>query len=372
MSVFEITATDGGARTARLRLPHGELATPAFMPVGSQASVKAMRQEEIEQIGYRLILANTYHLYLRPGVDIIEQFGGLHRFMAWDGNILTDSGGYQIFSLSNLRKISDDGVHFRSHIDGSSHYFTPERIVDIQTVLASDIMMPLDVCTPHGISEQEACEALRITTSWAGRSYRHWQTASRDESSRLMFGIAQGNFYHALRQEAIERITEFDWPGYALGGLSVGEPLELFCEMVAHCGPLLPTDRPRYVMGIGTPEYILAAVEAGIDMFDCVYPTRIARNATVLSRDGPITFRNLPYADQERPIDDECDCSVCRRYSLGYLRHLYKGGEILAPILATHHNLAFMQDFIRNIHTAIEERRFTTFKRAFLQRYNHE
>ena len=371
MHPFEITASDGEARAAVLKLPHGTILTPVFMPVGSQASVKAMRQEDIEQLGYRLLLANAYHLYLRPGVKVVGQFGGLHRFMAWNGNILTDSGGYQIFSLPTFRKVSDEGVRFRSHIDGSSHSFTPEAIVDIQAIFGSDIMMPLDICSPYNISEQETHTALRITGEWAARSARHWHIQRRERPIGSLFGIVQGGFYPALRAEAIAQITQLDLPGYALGGLSVGEPLETFCEMVALCGPELPASRPRYVMGIGTPEYILAAVEAGIDMFDCVYPTRIGRNATVLSRDGLLTFRNLPFAEMDQPIDPHCGCSVCRRYSLGYLRHLYKSGEILAAILATYHNLAFMGEFMQDIRRAIAEGRFASFKRSFLQRYQH-
>ncbi len=365
---FKITDRDGKARAAFLSLDHGPVETPAFMPVGTNATVKAVRVDDLEDMGVRLILSNAYHLYLRPGVEVIKAAGGLHSFMGWKHNILTDSGGFQVFSLASLQKLTEDGVWFRSHIDGSAHTLTPEKIVEIQCVLGSDIMMPLDICTPAGVSYDEAEEAAQRTNRWAARSLSTWQELAKLQRGEL-FAIVQGNFYKDLREKSAGELTSMDFPGYALGGLSVGEGLEKFRELLAFGACLLPENKPRYVMGIGTPEYVLEAVENGIDLFDCVYPTRIARNALALTRQGPLSLRWEKNRLDQDPIDPECECGTCRRYSRSYLRHLFKAKEILASVLTTHHNLTFMENLIGNIRGAIERGDFHRFKEAFIKRY---
>jgi len=357
------------ARTGILSLPHGDVRTPVFMPVGTAGSVKAILHSELEQMGIRLILGNTYHLYLRPGMDVIGSFGGLHRFSSWNHNILTDSGGFQIFSLAPFRKIRMEGVSFRSHIDGSSHNLTPEDIVSIQRTIGSDILMPLDVCTPPGTEYRKALEASEITTNWARRSREPWRT-THGEGRGVLFGIAQGNFFKELRERSMEEILSLDLPGIAIGGLSVGEPTGMFEEFLAHSAAMLPEDKPRYLMGIGTPEYILMAVENGIDLFDCVLPTRIARNGAVFTRDGLIAMKRERFKSDHEPIDPGCSCHACRNYSRAYLRHLFKANEILGPMLATIHNLYFLHDFVNRIRKSIEEDRFTGFRDDFLRRYS--
>lgn len=365
---FTITArnADTKARCGTLLLSHGPVQTPAFMPVGTNATVKAVRTEDLSTLGVRMILSNTYHLYLRPGIDVIERVGGLHRFMAWDRNILTDSGGYQVFSLAPFRSIDPEGVTFRSHVDGSSHRLTPERVMAIQGVLGSDIVMPLDVCTPPDISREEALKAVEMTTRWAERSKSAWD---RTAPKAVLFGIVQGNFYRDLRERSARELQNVDFPGYAIGGLSVGEAKPVFLSFLSHTSRHLPDDKPRYLMGIGTPDYILEAVDRGIDLFDCVYPTRTARNALVFTRDGPVSLKKKENRYDEGPIDPECSCRTCRRYSRAYLRHLYKSREILAPMLTTFHNLAFIQDLIGQIRFSIREGTFKDFMDHFLSRY---
>jgi queuine tRNA-ribosyltransferase len=339
------------------------------MPVGTNATVKAMRNSDLESIGARLILGNTYHLYLRPGRDVIEKAGGLHAFMGWKHNILTDSGGYQVFSLSAFRTVDDDGVTFRSHIDGSEHRLTPADVVDIQGVLGSDVLMPLDECTAPGTTREEAARAVRRTTAWLEASARRWRRAP---GKGELFGIMQGNFYPDLREQSAAEISALDLPGYAIGGLSVGEEFAVFRDLLRHAAALLPGEKPRYLMGIGTPRYILEAVEAGIDLFDCVYPTRTARNAQVLTRDGPLSLRNEKYRTDFGPIQEDCPCPTCRGHSRAYLRHLFKAREIEAAVLATCHNLSFIQGLVRDSRAAVEAGAFAAFKERFLARYEKE
>ena len=367
---FSILCKDpcSGARTGMLTLAHGLVETPCFMPVGTHATVKAMRTRDLEQIGVGLILANAYHLFLRPGREVIEKAGGLHCFMGWPHNILTDSGGFQIFSLAPLCKIEDEGVHFRSHVDGSAHHLSPEDVVEFETVLGSDVLMPLDVCTAPGIPRIEAEEAARRTTEWLARSKRKWM-ASAVAGKNELFGIMQGNFYRDLRAASAKGIVDLDLPGYAIGGLSVGEEFKVFQEFLHYSAGLLPIEKPRYLMGIGTPEYILEAVEAGIDLFDCVFPTRTARNALVFTRDGPLSIRNEGNRLDFRPIDEDCLCDTCQNHSRSYLRHLFKSREILAAMLATVHNLAFIQALVQGIRASILRGSFPSYKREFLARY---
>ena len=365
---YSVGCRDPGcaARTGTLGLAHGAVETPVFMPVGTNATVKAASCEVLEELGVELILANAYHLYLRPGAEVIREAGGLHAFMGWRRNILTDSGGYQVFSLASLRRLSEEGVDFRSHLDGSSRHLSPEEVVEFQLLLGSDVLMPLDICTPPGIGEEEAREALERTARWAGRSLRAWGAAGR---KGLLFGIVQGNFYERLRLASAERTVELDFPGYAIGGLSVGEPFEVFRDLVALTAARLPDGLPRYLMGVGTPEYILEAVENGIDMMDCVFPTRTARNAQAFTRRGRLNLRNEVNRLEAGPIEPECSCATCRRHSRSYLRHLFKCREIQAAALTTRHNLHFLQNLMAEIRASIREGRFTAFKRSFLESY---
>jgi len=367
---FRVLETDpgSGARRGLLALAHGSVDTPCFMPVGTNASVKAVKSRDLEDMGVTLILGNTYHLSLRPGPEVIAQAGGLHSFMGWKRNILTDSGGYQVFSLAPFRKIENEGVRFKSHIDGSTHSLTPERVVELQTVFGSDVMMPLDVCTAPGIPYAEAKAALALTTAWLSRSKTAWARCEGPLRGEL-FGIMQGNFYKELRKESAEGMIGLDLPGYAIGGLSVGEDFPIFLDFLSLSAGLLPREKPRYLMGIGTPRYILEAVEAGIDLFDCVFPTRTARNAQVFTRDGPLSLRNEKNRLDFGPIDPSCGCETCSRHTRGYLRHLFKAREIQAAVLATCHNLFFIQELIQGIRRSIEDRAFLAFKKAFLFRY---
>ncbi len=362
---------DSKARTGVLSLPHGDVQTPAFMPVGTNGTVKAVHHETVEKMKYNLILGNTYHLYLRPGIDTIKHYGDLHTFSAWNHNILTDSGGFQIFSLAPFRKIRKEGVRFRSHIDGSYHNLTPEKVVEIQEILGSDIQMALDVCTPPDISHKEALEALNITTHWAQRAKKRWLTTSPSYRG-LLFGITQGNFYKDLRKRSTEEIIELDFPGIAVGGLSVGESFNEFMDFLSYTAEFLPENKPRYLMGIGTPDYILAAVENGIDLFDCVYATRIARNGTVFTDRGTIALKKAVFKNDTAPIQEGCQCRACTQYSRGYMRHLFKTNEILGPMLATEHNLQFLKNFVMNIQKSIEQNNFTLFKKKFLENYYRE
>lgn len=363
-------STDSLARAGVLHLPHGDVLTPMFMPVGTNATVKAILHRDIVDMGYRLILANTYHLYLRLNKDILKKYGGLHQFSNWNGNILTDSGGFQIFSLAAFRKIKEEGVKFRSHIDGSYHLFTPENVVEFQQFLNSDIQMALDVCSPYGIDEKKAYSALVTTTKWAKRAKIQYQKAIDEGYGGALFGIIQGNFYKELRKKSALELLELDFPGYAIGGLSVGEPSNLFSEFLSYSAQFLPSNKPRYLMGIGTPEYILEAVENGIDIFDCVFPTRIARNGALFTSSGIISIKKAIFAGDENPIEEGCDCLTCKGYSRGYLHHVAKSNEIIASTLSTIHNLAFMKHFIDEIRVAILNNDFLAFKTKFLDRYS--
>ena len=338
------------------------------MPVGTNASVKAIHHSTVEAMGTRLILANTYHLYLRPGIEVIKAAGGLHRFSGWKHNILTDSGGYQVFSLAPFRKILEDGVKFRSHIDGSYHILTPEAVVELQEAFGSDILMPLDVCTGTESSRKEAEKALATTTFWLKKTVARWRARRPDYDGRL-FGIIQGQFHADLRRQATEEVLALDTPGVAVGGLSVGEEFPIYEDMLGVLAPLLPEGKPRYVMGIGTPDYILSAVENGIDLFDCVYPTRIARNGSVFTPDGLIDLKKARFEKDFAPIQDGCPCHACTTYSRAYLRQMFKCSEILGPMLATEHNLQFLHRFLNDIRSAIRENRFSAFKASFLGRF---
>ncbi|MCA1596441.1 MAG: tRNA guanosine(34) transglycosylase Tgt [Chloroflexi bacterium] len=354
-------------RRGRFHTPHAVIETPVFMPVGTQATVKAMTQDELEAIGFPIILGNTYHLYLRPGPDLIERAGGLHRFMSWGGAILTDSGGFQVFSLAALRTIQDDGVCFRSYLDGSEHLFTPESVIEIQQAIGADIIMAFDECAPFPCSEEDAGAAMRRTHRWAARCKTRWLQG--DTTRQALFPIVQGSFYRTLRTESARAMSDLDLPGVAIGGVSVGEPAERSREVIEWTAPLLPADRPRYLMGVGTPEDILEAVERGIDMFDCVLPTRLGRNGSVYTSRGRLNLRIRAFAEDSGPIDPACQCPTCTRYSAAYLRHLYRADEILAARLATYHNLYFYQSLMSGIRDSIECGTFDGFKRTFLERF---
>ncbi|HYS23895.1 MAG TPA: tRNA guanosine(34) transglycosylase Tgt [Candidatus Eisenbacteria bacterium] len=369
---FEVAKTDpSGARRGRLSTPHGTVETPFFMPVGTQASVKALTQEALEELGAEIILANTYHLYLRPGHELVRKLGGLHRFMSWPRAILTDSGGYQVFSLSELRKITDEGVRFRSHLDGSEHLLTPEKAAEIQLGLGSDIAMVLDECIETPAPRDKAEVALKRTTEWAKRARIHFQECARRNGnlSQWQFGIVQGATFADLRRESARQLLDLDFPGYAVGGLAVGEPHETTCEMTAEVTALLPKDRPRYLMGVGRPEQLADYVGLGIDMMDCVLPTRAARHACLYTSEGRVLIKNARYAQDQRPIDPKCTCSVCGRYSRAYLRHLFAAGELTAAILATHHNVHFYLDIMRQIREAIEFGNLANFSSDMHARY---
>ena len=370
--ILTITARDSScaARCGVLNLPHGAVETPVFMPVGTAATVKAMHHAAVADLGYKLILGNTYHLYLRPGTGVIRDLGGLHGFSSWRANILTDSGGYQVFSLADLRKISADGVTFRSHVDGSLHLFTPESVVDAQVSFNSDIQMALDVCTGFGVPYPEAEHALTTTTDWARRAASRWRDRLDDGYGGSLFGIVQGNFFSDLRRRSAEEIATLDLPGIAIGGLSVGETPDQFRETLFETAPLLPPDRAHYLMGIGTPDYIFDAVTAGIDMFDCVFPTRIARNGTVLTRDGRVVLRHEAHRAESEPIDPQCGCRTCRTYSRAYLRHLFKTGEMLGPMLTTEHNLFFLAELLEGIRRSIRDGSYSAFRDSVMKRYD--
>lgn len=359
------------ARTGVVELPHGTVQTPVFMPVGTNATVKAMTKDSLEEIGFEIILANTYHLYLRPGPELMQKAGGLHGFSGWKRNFLTDSGGFQVFSLSQLRKITEEGVKFQSHIDGSRHLFTPESVVQTQAMFNSDIQMQLDVCTGFGTEYREAVKALDITSRWAQRAKAEWLRKQDEGYEGVLFPIVQGNFYKDLRQKSAEFVSSMDMPGIAIGGLSVGETFDVYSEYLEYTAALLPLNKPRYVMGIGTPDFILEAVSAGIDMFDCVLPTRNARNGSYFTHDGPLSIKKECYKEDFSPIDPECGCKVCREYSRAYLRHLYKNDEILSSMLASYHNLYFLNALVKDIREAINNDRFTEFRNSFMRRYKN-
>jgi len=369
---FNVSCKDSSckARNGVLHLPHGEVMTPVFMPVGTNGTVKALTSDDLKEIGFSLILSNTYHLYLRPGEEIIKEAGGLHKFINWDRNILTDSGGFQIFSLSALRKIKQEGAWFRSHIDGSKHFLSPEKAVQIQVTLGSDIQMQLDYCSHWGASRKEAEKALDITTGWLNRSLVTWKEAQDRGYEGSLFSIVQGNFFSDLRKKSAQVCVDSDTQGIAIGGLSVGEPKELFYDTLVETTVFLPEDKPRYVMGIGTPDYILNAIENGIDMFDCVLLTREARNGRVYTKNGPISIKRSENVRDFTPIDKECGCKVCKNYSRSYLRHLFKTKEILFSMLTSYHNLHFINELVKNCRNAIAGNRFLKYKEEFLSRYN--
>jgi queuine tRNA-ribosyltransferase len=366
---LEILKTDSatGARLGRCHTPHGIFHTPTFMPVGTQGTVKGMTPEELREMGAEIILANTYHLFLRPGHERVRRLGGLHRFMHWHYPLLTDSGGFQVFSLNSLVKVREEGVAFQSHLDGSRHWITPEKAIAIQEALGADIIMCLDECTPFPASHEEAERSLQITLHWA----RRCREAHRDPGQAL-FGIVQGGMYPDLRRRSAEALMRIGFDGYALGGLSVGESKEQMVQIVRETTPLLPPDRPRYLMGVGTPEDILTAVQQGVDMFDCVLPTRNARNGMLFTSRGRLVIKNTQYAEDERPIDADCSCYCCRHYSRAYLRHLFLAGEILAMRLNTIHNLHFFFHLLRQVRQRIEEGRLNDFVNDFLSRSRSE
>ena len=382
---FELLTKDPNtrARRGRLHTSHGIVETPVFMPVGTQATVKAMTPDQLRELNVEILLCNSYHLFLRPGHEIVSQLGGLHRFMAWDRPILTDSGGYQVFSLSSLRDINEDGVRFQSHLDGSTHFLSPEKAVDVQMALGSDIMMILDDCLAYPASHFETEKSMQRSLVWAERCKRHWEIRGQTgefpsfqsneggsenrEFTRLtpnfsdLFGIVQGGIYNDLRKDSADRLVTMDFPGYAIGGLAVGEPKPLMYETIDNVESHLPGDRPRYLMGVGTPADLAEAIALGVDMFDCVMPTRHARNGWLFTKEGHIVIRHAKYKDDPAPIDSTCGCAVCRTYSRGYLRHLFIANEILSSVLNTIHNLYFYLDTIRRIRQFIEFHRFNEF-----------
>jgi queuine tRNA-ribosyltransferase len=363
---FRVLHADAGssARVGALTTTHGTLETPVFMPVGTQATVKTLTPDDLHDIGARIILGNTYHLYLRPGAELVESFGGLHGFMAWDRSILTDSGGFQVFSLGHLRDLHENGVTFRSHLDGSSHLFTPESVVRTQEELGSDIAMVLDECTPYPSSEDEARVSFERTTRWAARAH-----AAHTRMDQAQFGIVQGGMYPELRRESAAGLVELDFPGYAIGGLSVGEPKSLFYEMMAISAAALPSRKPRYVMGVGAPEDLFEAVANGIDMFDCVLQTRLGRNGALFTRSGRINIRNARFRTEPGPIDSTCDCYTCRTFSSAYLHHLFRAEELLAYRLASLHNLRWTIKLVEDMRIAIRQGTFPELHRDFLAGY---
>ncbi len=358
------TSSAGGARLGRLSTPRGVIRTPAFMPVGTQGTVKALTSEEVRELGAEIILANTYHLFLRPGTELIARLGGLHRFMHWEGPILTDSGGYQVFSLAKLRHLSDDGVAFRSPLDGSEQFFAPEGVLRLQQQLGSDIVMPLDVCLGYPADESQVREALRLTTLWAQRS-----KAAGPGDGQMLFGIVQGGFTPALRREAAERTIDVGFAGYAIGGLSVGEPNDLTYELIEEVNSRLPLAQPRYLMGVGAPPSLLEAIARGVDMFDCALPTRVARTGTIFTRLGRVNIRNSAYREDELPLDTTCQCPVCARYSRAYVRHLFNADEMLGPRLATFHNLFFLARLMEEARAAIAADRFDAWRTGVAEAY---
>jgi queuine tRNA-ribosyltransferase len=367
---FQLLKTDpkSRARLGRLTTRHGCVETPVFMPVGTQGSVKAMSPEELKSVDAQIILGNTYHLFLRPGLDVIKHFGGLHRFMGWDYPLLTDSGGFQVFSLSKLRKIGEDGVHFSSHIDGSPCFLNPEITMEIQTILGSDIAMAFDECPPYPCEWGDAATSLERTLRWAKRC-RNWITDQPADRRPLLFGIAQGGTYPDLREKSARSLVAMDFEGYAVGGVSVGEPELEMMLAIESSEPYLPTDKPRYAMGLGTPAQMVEMIARGIDMFDCVLPTRLARNGTAFTQFGTMNLKNNPYRLDKRPIEEGCACSTCRTFTRGYIRHLIKAGEILGLRLITTHNLHFYLNLMRQIRIAIENQTFGEFRQRFVANY---
>ena len=368
--MFEIIdkSTQCKARTGVMHLAHGDVKTPVFMPVGTNGTVKTFMPYELTEMDNEIILSNAYHLYLRPGLDVIENAGGLHRFAAWQRNILTDSGGFQLFSLSRLTKIVDDGIHFQSHIDGSKHFLTPENVVDVQRIIGSDIMMVLDHCTESNIEYKKAVKALERTTDWAHRA-RAYYREHIDPAKQKQFGIVQGNMYKDLRKRSAEEIVNVGFDGYAIGGLSVGETKEEFLDILSYVVDFLPEDRPRYLMGVGTPLDLFYAVEQGIDMMDCVFPTRVARNALALTSQGRFNLRNEKFKFDLSSLDPECDCYVCKTFSKSFIRHMFKSKEITACRMLSYHNIYFMKHLMNRIRDSIKDETFLSLKNEYLAKY---
>jgi len=364
---FEVNATDGAARTGMISTPRGDIRTPAFMPVGTAATVKAMLPDMVAGTGADILLGNTYHLMLRPGAERIERLGGLHTFMNWDKPILTDSGGFQVMSLAKLRKLTEEGVKFQSHVDGSTHMLTPERSMEIQRQLGSDIVMAFDECTPFPATEDQARSSMELSMRWAERS----KTAFGARPGYALFGIVQGGIYPALRQQSAQALKEIGFDGYAVGGLAVGEGQDLMFQTLEETVPALPEDRPRYLMGVGKPDDIVGAVMRGIDMFDCVLPTRSGRNGQAFTRRGPVNLKNARHADDPRPLDEASNCPASRDYSRAYLHHLVKANEILASILITWNNLAFYQELMADLRSAIASERLGDFSIQFNALYGN-
>lgn len=357
-----------GARLGRVHTPHGSFDTPAFMPVGTQATVKGMSPDELKEMDAQIILSNTYHLYMRPGNDLIREAGGLHQFMNWDRPILTDSGGFQVFSLSDLRHIKEEGVTFKSHIDGTRHLFTPELAMEIQNDLGSDIIMPLDECIPYPCEHDYAKKSLERTTRWAERCKK----AHKNPDTQALFGIVQGGVYEDLRIQSAKELVALDFPGYSIGGLSVGEPAEDMYKMLECTVPHLPEDKPRYLMGVGSPDYLIEGAIRGVDMFDCVLPTRIGRNGTIMTSQGKIIIRDAKYARDFGPMDPECDCYACRNFSRAYIRHLLKAREVLGIRLTTWHNIKFLLDLMKKVRNAIIDDRLADFRDEFFGSYGYK
>ena len=363
---FELLAVDGAARRGRMRTAHGEVDTPAFMPVATLGSVKSLSPGDVRAAGAQLVLSNTYHLFLRPGHELVRELGGLHRFMGWDGPILTDSGGFQVWSLAALRRLGEDGVEFRSHVDGSRRVLTPELSIEIQQALGVDIIHPLDECLGHPATEAETERSLALTQRWLRRSAA---AHARGSGGQALFGIVQGGVYPALRRRAVEDVAALDLRGYAIGGLAVGEPKPVLLDITAVTTALLPKDRPRYLMGVGKPPDLVDAVARGVDCFDCALPTRNARNGQVFTADGPLAIRNARFARDAAPLDAECPCEACRGFSRAYLRHLFMARELLAYRLLSLHNITFYQRLVAAMRAAIAEGRFDPFRTRFLDRY---
>ncbi len=368
MFEFELikTCSRTGARVGKFHTPHGSFDTPVFMPVGTQATVKAMTPRDLKEIQASVVLANTYHLYMRPGHELIKEAGGLHRFMDWDGPILTDSGGFQVFSLGALRTIKEEGVTFQSHLDGSRHFIGPEKAIEIENALGADIIMAFDECVPYPCTYEEADRAVDRTTRWLRRC-----VDTHQQKEQALFGIIQGNVYGDLRKKSAEGILSLDLPGYAIGGLSVGEPKPLMYEMLEHTVPLMPENKPRYLMGVGTPDCLLEGVLRGVDMFDCVLPTRIARNGTAMTSQGKLVVRNATSERDFTPLDPECDCYACTHFTRAYIRHLIKANEILASVLVSIHNLRFLIKLMENVREAILKDRLPEYKDDFFAKYGY-
>jgi queuine tRNA-ribosyltransferase len=374
MSFYTLSHQDKSckARLGKVSTAHGEFETPCFMPVGTLGTVKAVSPRELNELGAKIILSNAYHLFLRPGTQVVKKAGGLHKFMSWDKPILTDSGGYQIFSLALLRKISKDGVEFQSHIDGKKHFLAPEDVVQIQADLGSDIMMPLDECVHYPCAKDHAQVAMEKTIDWARRSKKALSEKSSPHGYRQsLFGIVQGATYEDLRKDCARRLVDMDFDGYSIGGVSVGEPRELIYNIVDFVVDMLPREKPRYLMGIGHPEDIMQGVESGVDMYDCVIPTRYGRNGTAFTSEGKIVIRNAPYIEDFKPLDSKCDCYCCKNFSRAYLRHLFNTEEILGLHLVSMHNIYFFLEMMRRAREAIRGDRFVEFKKEFLSKYNN-